>query len=172
MNAFKQYQIGIKFVCIFRICSGITVIFKMAATIRAVGRFFTAEQVQYILDLRFGRPANYAKPLRSFGMIQKLTGIVPATTYKICKPFLLEGRIVLGRAAIDLNAMLSPQERAFLFKLEELRNFSIQKCVALFAAMFGKKISTWNIRQFYSITKSSMESQPGCSTVPFKMSSS
>ncbi len=86
-------------------------------------------------------------------MIQKLTGLMPATTYKICTKFLLEGRIVLGRAAIDLEAMLSPQERAFLLYLEELRNFSIQKCVALFVAMFGKKISTWNIRQFYKSHK-------------------
>ena len=86
-------------------------------------------------------------------MIYKLTGLVPATTYKICKRFLLEGRIVLGRAAIDLDAVLSPQERAFLLDLEELRNFSIRKRVALFAAMFGKKISTWNIRQFYKYNK-------------------
>ena len=61
----------------------------------------------------------------------------------------LEGRIVLGRAAIDLNAMLSPQERAFLLDLEELRNFSILKRVAL----FGKKISTCNIRKFYQMNK-------------------
>ena len=86
-------------------------------------------------------------------MIRKLTGLVPATTYKICKRFLLEGRIVLGRAAMDFDAVLSPQERAFLLDLKELRNFSIQKRVALFAAMFGKKISTWNIRQFYKFHK-------------------
>ena len=79
-------------------------------------------------------------------MIRKLTGLVPATTFKICKRFLLEGRIKLGRAAVDLDALLSPQERAFLLDIEELRNLSISKCVALFAAMFGKKISTWNIR--------------------------
>ena len=86
-------------------------------------------------------------------MIEKLTGLVPATTYKICKRFLVEGRIVLGRAAIDLDAVMSPQERAFLLDLEELHNFSIQKRVDLFAAMFGKKISTWKIRQFYKINK-------------------
>jgi hypothetical protein len=68
--------------------------------------------------------------------------------------------------------VLSPQERAFLLDLEELRNFSIQKREALFVAMFGKKISTWNIRNSISTTRSSMESQPGCSTVPFLMSSS
>ncbi len=94
------------------------------------------------MDLRFGRPANYAKPLSSFGMIQKLTGLKPATTLKICKRFLQEGRIVIEQAAINLDAMLSPQERAFLLDLDELRNFSIKKRVALFATIFGKKISS------------------------------
>ncbi len=86
-------------------------------------------------------------------MIQKFTGLVPATTFKICKRFSLERRIVLERAAIDLTAMLSPQERDFLLDLEELRNFSIRKRAALFAAIFGIKISTWKIRKFYKINK-------------------
>ena len=60
---------------------------------------------------------------------------------------------MLGRAAIDFDAVLSPQERAFLLDLEELRNFSISKRVALFAAIFEKTISTWNIRQLYKINK-------------------
>ena len=73
---------------------------------------------------------------------------------------------------MDLDAVLSPQERAFLLDLEELRNFSILKRVALFAAMFGKKISIEISDSFTNLTKSRMESRPGCSTVPFRMSSS
>lgn len=121
----------------------------MADVFKALRRSFTVEQVQYIVDLRFGQPANFVHPLRSFGLIFKLTGLQPATTWKLCKRFLHAGQIVLGRATSAVSSRLTKRERDFLLDLQELRNFSIEKRLALFAAMFGKKLTTWNLRKFY-----------------------
>ena len=102
-----------------------------------------------MIDLRFGMPANFAKPLRSFGLVSKMTGLRTSTIWKLCNRYLLNGRIVLGRATSAVSEQLSEQERAFLLDLQELRNFSILKRSALFAAKFGKKITRWKIQKFY-----------------------
>ena len=56
---------------------------------------------------------------------------------------------MLGRATSAVSEQLNEQERAFLLDLQELRNFSILKRSALFAAKFGKSISKWKIQKFY-----------------------
>ena len=122
----------------------------MAATIKSLRRSFTLQQVQYIIDLRFGNPPNYARPLRSFGQIKTLTGLQPTTTWKMCKRYLLKGQIIMGRASTAVSELLSQQERDFLLDLQELRNFGLIKRAALFNAKFGRKISVWKIQNFYN----------------------
>ena len=125
----------------------------MAVKIKSCRRSFTLPQVYLIIALRFGNPPNYAQPLRSFAAIKKLTGLQPTTTWKMCQRYLLQGKIVLGRASTAVSELLNEQERNFLLDLQELRNFGLIKRAALFNAKFGRKISVWKIQKFYKENK-------------------
>jgi site-specific recombinase XerC len=71
----------------------------------------------------------------------------------MCKRYLLQGQIVLGRASTAVSELLNEQERGFLLHLQELRNFGLIKRAALFNAKFGRKISVWKIQKFYKENK-------------------
>ena len=125
----------------------------MAAEFKKLRRSFTHSQVQHILDLRFGSPANYAQPLRTFKLIQSLTGLRPSTSCLLCSRFLQLGQIQIRRVISNITSQLNQREREFLLDLQELRNFGLAKRADLFKAMFGKPMSRQNVHKFYQENK-------------------
>ena len=117
--------------------------------IRQVRRSFTRQELQHIVDLRFGIPHNYDLPQMSFGAVGKITGLRPGVVGKIVQRFLHDGfNLVQHRSRVRV-CLLNQQEQDFLLDLQALRNFSIQKRADLLNAKFGHKLSRSYISKFY-----------------------
>ncbi len=109
--------------------------------IRQVRRSLTRQELQQIVDLRFGKPHNYDQPQMSFGAVGKMTGLRPGVVGKIVQRFLHDGfRVIQHRSRVRCS-LLGQQEQDFLLDLQALRNFSIQKRADLLNAKFGHKLS-------------------------------